>query len=156
MQLIRFVNGLENQICDILSHAHFSHFTSHGTRCHRPVDTEQSHHQLSLSCLSLGPQVSPPTLCASSSPLRASLPRHINYSLSPVAPAPPSVTPGVTESAWPGVVLPLATPDISQKFLALFLQPCSATPTRPSGSQGGTGIPLGFSQQWSVPQNRLV
>ena len=87
VQLIRYVCGLDSRASD-------PRCLPWGPDQHRrPADTDQNPHQISRSCLSPGPQVSPQSLHPPSllpRPRRPpSFPPHINYSLSPVAPAPP-------------------------------------------------------------------
>lgn len=118
---------------------------------HRSIDTDQSPHQLSHSWTSSFPPVFPWLPLWFQQPLQAALPTHINYSLSPVALTPPFVTPGVTESGRSEVVLPTATPGISQK--SLCMKPCGPAgqhPHDPLQVRGVRDPPLS-SQQWSVP-----
>ncbi|CAB1421200.1 unnamed protein product [Pleuronectes platessa] len=106
------------------------------------MDADQSPHQLS-SCLSLSGAsgFSSNPLCAP--PCWASHPPHINYSLSPVAPAPLAVTP---ESGRSEVVLPTATPGISQKFPALFLKPCCPAGRHPHDPRAAEGAQRSLSR----------
>lgn len=112
---------------------------------HRPVDTDQSLHQLSHSHLSLGPQVSPPSIHPSrplcfQQPLQAFLPPSPHQLQPfPVARAPRSMTPGVTESERSEVILPTANPGISQKIPALRLKPCGHAEAYPHDPQGAEG-----------------
>lgn len=156
VQLMRFVCGLDSHDRD--------HSTSHEIQTSTVDPWTQTRALITTPLLSLSgasgfPSI-PPTRSASSSPRRApSLPPHINYSLSPVASAPPSVTPGVTESGRSEVVLPIANQGISQK--SLRLKPCGPAgqyPHDPRPARGDRDPPVlvnnGLFQ--SVSSSRLI
>lgn len=125
---------------------------------HRPVDTDQSLHQLSHSHLSLGPQVSPPsippTLSASSNPYRPfSLSPHINYNLSPLR-EPPDLWPqGLQSLRGQKSFSPLRTLASLRRFRLSVWSPAAMqrhthmTPREPRETE----IQPHSSKQWSVP-----
>lgn len=150
-RLIRFVCGLDGRGSDRPS-LHPLCISRDPHQHRRPLDTDQSPHQLPTSCLSLGPHVSPASLSpavATSSGPPAGLPPHSNYSPSPAVPGPSLCDPGgVTESVGSEVVLPTPTPGISQKSVHLKAR----GPARPSLIQGRQGSPCS-SPQWSGPND---
>lgn len=123
-----------------LIYCHLRQFTSHRiqTHGHRP-EPSSTLSLLLLSLWGLRFLLQPSCLHCFKQPLQASFSPHINYSLYPLVPAPPPVTQGVTKSGRSEVILPTATPGISQKFVSLCLKPCGPSWWHPRGPQAAVG-----------------
>ncbi len=129
---------------EALIYHHLGQATSRGTQHHRSMDTDQSPHQLSHSCLSLGPQVSPPSLPPC---LLPAAPTGLPPSPHQLQPIPCSAGPSLCDPRGYRVRevrggSPHCYPrHLSEVSVPETLRPCMATPTRPSTSLGRQGSP---------------
>ena len=125
----------------------------------RPVDTDQSPHQLSYFCFSGASGFPFHSLLPSLLPAApTSLPPYINYSLSPVALGPSLCDPRGYQVREVRGHSPCSDPrhlsEVSGS-VSEALRPCRATPTRPSGSLGRQGPPS-FQSTMCVPLSHVT
>lgn len=143
VQLIRFVCGLDSRGSD-LSSSQPLFLLWDPDQHHRPVDTDQSPHQLSHSCLFLGPQVSPPTLLPSLLPAGPAGPSPSPHQLQPIPrrASPSFCDPGGYRVAEVKGRSPHCYPrHLSEVSASEALRPCWGNTHTTFGQPGETGTP---------------